>query len=73
MHDGPTAAFTSAETAPHRYVTDRRIERAKELLSATDLPIAEVTPACGFCDQSHLARWFKRVVGVTPAAYRSGR
>lgn len=58
-------------TTPHGYLTDRRVQQAKELLSG-DLPLAEVAVACGFCDQAHLNRVFKARVGVAPGQYRRG-
>lgn len=58
---------------PHRYVVSRRVERAKDLIRSTCLPLAEVALACGFSDQSHLSQVFKRLVGVTPGAYRNQR
>jgi len=56
--------------SPHQYVLTRRIERARELLRNTDLPVVDVALAAGFSSQSHLAHWFLRQVGVSPAAYR---
>lgn len=56
---------------PHQYVLDRRIARARTLLRDTTLPIAEVALATGFSSQSHLSTWFRRLVGVSPASYRS--
>jgi len=56
--------------SPHRYVVARRIELAKRLLSDTAMPIAGIALAAGFSSQSHLSAWFRRVVGVSPAAYR---
>jgi AraC family transcriptional regulator len=64
-------AFKSAfGQSPHQYVLARRIERAKDLLRNTNDPVVEIALACGFSSQSHLANWFVRVVGATPAAYR---
>jgi AraC family transcriptional regulator len=64
-------AFKSAVgQSPHQYVLSRRIERAKELLRNTDLPIVDVALSSGFSSQSHLSHWFLRHVGVSPAAYR---
>ncbi|MEM1107646.1 MAG: AraC family transcriptional regulator [Planctomycetota bacterium] len=60
---------------PHRYLMERRVERAKQLLRspAEDFrTIASIALACGFTDQSHLGRHFKRIVGVTPAEFRLG-
>lgn len=56
--------------SPHQYVLMRRIERARELLRNTDLSVVDIALACGFSSQSHLAHWFVRQVGVSPAAYR---
>lgn len=65
-------AFKQAIGAtPHRYLVERRIERAKQLLVATDLPLAEVALVCGFANQSHLSTWFRRLVGTTPGRFRA--
>lgn len=58
--------------APHRYLTGRRLDLARRLLLA-GRPGADVATAVGFHDQAHLTRHFKRLLGVTPAAFaRSG-
>lgn len=54
---------------PHEYVTRCRVERARELLVRPGIGIADVAVQVGFCDQSHLARHYKRVFGLTPAAF----
>jgi AraC family transcriptional regulator len=56
--------------SPHQYVVARRIEHARQLLAGTAMPIAEISLASGFSSQSHLSNWFRRLVGVSPAAYR---
>jgi AraC family transcriptional regulator len=56
--------------APHQYVLEKRVDRAKELLSSTEMPIIGVALGTGFSSQSHFASAFKRVVGVTPKQYR---
>ncbi len=48
----------------------RRVERAVVLLRSADTPLAEVA-ACGFCDQSHMNRSFRAVLGRTPAQVRA--
>jgi AraC-like DNA-binding protein len=53
---------------PHAFQTNLRVEQARALLSA-GLPPAEVAAACGFADQPHLSRVFKRAVGVSPGRY----
>jgi AraC family transcriptional regulator len=55
---------------PHQYVMQQRIERAKQLLRNRALAITEVTFACGFANQSHFTRLFRKQTGVTPKAYR---
>jgi AraC-like DNA-binding protein len=56
---------------PHSYLTQIRVSRAKQLISAS-MPLAEVAAAVGFTDQSHLNRHFKALVGVTPGQYARG-
>lgn len=60
----------TGETA-HDYVVRRRVERARELLRAGKIPLAEVAAVAGFADQSQFTRHFKRVVGVTPGRFRT--
>ncbi|NEB80759.1 AraC family transcriptional regulator [Streptomyces sp. SID14478] len=57
--------------APHQYLMSRRVDRARRLLLAGRAP-GEVATSCGFYDQSHLTRHFKRVVGVPPGRYARG-
>lgn len=61
---------TAVGQSPHQYVLSRRIERAKELLRNSDMPIVDVALAAGFSSQSHLSHWFLRHMGVSPAVYR---
>ena len=56
---------------PHAYQLQRRIERAKELLTRGEAP-TQVALTVGFYDQSHLGKHFKRFVGVTPAQFSRG-
>ena len=53
---------------PHRYLTGRRIDRARRLL-LDGMPAATVATEVGFHDQSHLTRHFRRVLGVTPGTF----
>ena len=58
----------------HQYVIRRRVERARLLLQETTTSIADVAAQTGFANQSHLARWMRRVAGVTPTGVqRAGR
>ena len=63
----------SMGTTPHQYILQRRIDQAKYLLEQTELSIAEIAFRVGFCDQSHLTRCFKRLLGMTPKQFLSGR
>ena len=55
---------------PHRFVMDRRIKRARELLSNTLLPIADISYRTGFSSQSHFSTVFRHEVGASPARFR---
>jgi len=55
---------------PHQLRLNRRLDRARVALLATDRPIAEVAFDNGFCDQAHFTRLFKRTYQSSPAAYR---
>jgi AraC-like DNA-binding protein len=55
---------------PYRWLLLQRVERAKELIRDSSLSLAEIAIACGFCDQSHMTRCFKEMVGVSPGAFR---
>lgn len=61
----------SMQIAPHQYVIRQRVELAKRSLRQSDLGIADIALLCGFSHQSHLNRHFKRVVGVSPNAFRN--
>src|SRR6185436_18711781 len=50
----------------HAYVMERRVQRARDLLLRREMTIAEVALETGFAHQSHLARWMRRLLGVTP-------
>ena len=56
-------------TTPHAYQLHLRVSRAREMLDA-HVPAAEVALVCGFADQAHFTRAFKRIVGYTPGAFR---
>lgn len=56
--------------APHHYVLQQRVERAKDLLKDTELPLTEVAFLTGFPSQAHLTVMFRKFVGCTPGSYR---
>lgn len=55
---------------PHAFVIQRKIKKAKALLLKRDLPLKAIAADCGFSDQSHMNRTFRKVLGITPAEYR---
>lgn len=56
---------------PKQLVMRFRLEEGLRLLTTTDIAISEVATACGYYDQSAFSRHFRRVVGSSPAAYRT--
>jgi AraC family transcriptional regulator len=52
------------------YMRKRRIHHASELLTRSELSLAEIASTCGFSDQSHFCALFKKHSGVTPAKFR---
>jgi AraC family transcriptional regulator len=54
----------------HQYVIQRRLERAKSLLSDKSLPVGQIAIEAGFAHQSHLARHLRRATGVPPTRFR---
>jgi AraC family transcriptional regulator len=55
---------------PHQYLMKLRIDRAKMLLSQSEMPLIEVGLRSGFSHQSHFTRLFRKLTGTTPQAYR---
>ena len=60
-------------TPPYRWLIERRVDRARDLMTNSRLPLADIAARCGFADQSALNRSFKRIHGVTPGIWRRGR
>jgi AraC family transcriptional regulator len=60
----------SMGVTPNGYMTEQRIERAKKLLSETNLPIADIALRTGFASQSHFTTTFRRLVWTTPKGFR---
>lgn len=55
---------------PHQYVVQRRVERARLLLTTTNWTLATIAQAVGCASESHLALHFKRLTGLTPKYFR---
>ncbi|WP_420998406.1 helix-turn-helix domain-containing protein [Cupriavidus sp. 30B13] len=64
-------AFTrSTGETPHRWLMQRRVDAAIELMRRTDSSLADISLLCGFSDQSHFNRWFSARTGITPGLWR---
>lgn len=59
--------------SPHRYILNRRIERARDLLAASPLAISVVAYELGFSSPSHFTSVYKGATGETPLQYRNRR
>jgi two-component system response regulator YesN len=55
------------------YVVQLRLERARQLLRQTDLPLADIAQMVGFDTQQYFNRVFKQKTGTTPLQYRNQR
>lgn len=61
---------TATGLTPVRYVQAVRVERARELLEATAIPVTEIAAEVGYADVGHFNRVFARETDLTPGAYR---
>jgi AraC family transcriptional regulator len=61
----------SVHVSPHQYVLRRRVARARNLLDDARITVFEAAIRSGFSDQSYFTKVFRRIVGVTPTAYRA--
>ncbi|MBO9557972.1 MAG: helix-turn-helix transcriptional regulator [Caulobacter sp.] len=56
--------------SPHGYVIRRRVDRAKVLMRGTAFTLCQIALDSGFCDQAHMARTFRAIMGSAPARWR---
>lgn len=56
--------------SPYQYVLQQRINKAKQLLKQRQLTITDVALECGFANQTHFTKHFRKLAGMTPRAYR---
>ena len=56
-----------------QYLTDLRMNRAKELLALPDVKVGEIAEQVGYTNYYHFAKTFKKQIGVTPTDYRKVR
>jgi AraC-like DNA-binding protein len=59
--------------SPHRYLLHRRMELSQGLMLTTKSTLADIALECGLVDQAHFGKLFRRLVGVTPGAWRRAR
>jgi AraC-like DNA-binding protein len=69
-HHFARAFRQSVGMPPHGYLLQRRVARVEQMLHDTELPLSEIALALGFSDQSHLARHFRRLTGMSPRVAR---
>jgi AraC family transcriptional regulator len=55
---------------PYKWLTERRVDRAKHLMINTQLSLNDIAARCGFADQSAFTRSFKRMQGTSPGVWR---
>ena len=60
----------SVGLSPHQWLLRRRVDQAKGLLRDRSLSLSDVAISCGFADQSHFIRVFRRMTCVSPGAWR---
>jgi AraC family transcriptional regulator len=69
-----TRAFAiSVGQPPHQWLLEQRVDLARQLLSESALPLADIAIQCGFADQSHFTRVFSARAGVSPGRWRRVR
>jgi AraC family transcriptional regulator len=61
---------TSVGVTPFQYIATRRVELACTMMRTTREPLSRIAVGCGLCDQAHLCRIFRNIVGMTPSAWR---
>ncbi|SEI28418.1 helix-turn-helix domain-containing protein [Paraburkholderia hospita] len=60
-------------TTPKRWLQQRRVDHAKQLLVRNNGSLSEIATACGFSNQSHLTRVFVKLTGTTPRTWQTSR
>src|SRR5690606_23922914 len=56
----------------HKYVVEKRVTRAVELIKESTMPMSEIAVAAGFAHQSHMAKSIREWLGVTPSMLARG-
>jgi AraC family transcriptional regulator len=63
----------SVGVPPFHYIARRRVELACTMMSTTRESLSQIAIACGMCDQAHFSRVFRRMMGMSPSAWRRGQ
>jgi AraC family transcriptional regulator len=61
---------TSMGKSPHQFVSQQRVQCAKELIGSSNLRMIDIALACGFKTQQHFARIFREMSGLSPTEYQ---
>jgi AraC family transcriptional regulator len=60
----------STGISPHRYLLERRVARAKEMMADQRLTLTQIALDCGFSTSSQFSVVFRRITGLAPSVYR---
>jgi transcriptional regulator GlxA family with amidase domain len=60
----------SVGVTPFRYIARRRLQLACTMMRTTREPLSQVAISCGVCDQAYLCKMFRRMIGMSPSAWR---
>jgi AraC family transcriptional regulator len=60
----------SVGVPPFHYIASRRVELACTMMTTTRVPLSQIAIACGLCDQAHLCKVFRRMIGMSPSIWR---
>lgn len=64
---------TTFGVSPAALIRRQRVQRASDMVLANQMPLAEIALACGFSDQAHMCRLFRRQLDMPPGRWREQR
>lgn len=62
--------ISKCDISPKKYIISRKLSKAKQLLSETDMPISEIAASVGYSDALNFSKMFKKNTGYSPKAFR---